>query len=376
MKRFLVDRIGFTISARTVTDEGYLSAPARVARVGVQKYLARELGLTDRNPNEVIGVFRPPEEVFKQESLDSYKFKELTDNHPGEMVTAKTYKDTSVGQVVSAGTQDGDYVMVDLLIKDHDAIEAVKSGKAELSAGYLAEYTPQEGVYDGDKYEFVQRDIKINHVALVDSARAGRGARIFDNQTGARKMAIIVLDADKGRKVEVDDSVAPLIEDHLDRMKTQVADASKKVESKDAEIAKLTATKDSLTEKLEKLQKESSDAAIADRVAETLKVHDTARRLVKNFDCAEKTLDAIKREVCETLYPKRDFKDRDMNYINAVFDMAEEEAEDEDEEKEKTEDSRARLARDMTHDSTSAPTADARSIVNAQLSNNWKGGKK
>lgn len=55
----VVDRAGYGITHREFTDEGYLRVPGRVARVGVQKYQAQELGLTDRSPTSLVAVYRP-----------------------------------------------------------------------------------------------------------------------------------------------------------------------------------------------------------------------------------------------------------------------------------------------------------------------------
>ena len=47
---FVQDRQTYKTTHREYTDEGFLRAPGRVAKTGIQKYLRRELGL-DGNPN-------------------------------------------------------------------------------------------------------------------------------------------------------------------------------------------------------------------------------------------------------------------------------------------------------------------------------------
>src|SRR5690625_5711029 len=71
MRVLVHDRISYALTSRTITDEGYLLAPAYVARTGVQQYLASELELTDRNPNEIINVYRPPGTDRKSTRLNS-----------------------------------------------------------------------------------------------------------------------------------------------------------------------------------------------------------------------------------------------------------------------------------------------------------------
>lgn len=381
MRILVTDKVGYSLSARKFTDEGYLSAPARVARTGIQEYLAIELGLHDRKPNDVVRVYRPPEEVFNADSLASYLHKEVTDNHPPDMVGAKNYRDYSVGQCVSGGTQDGEFVKIDLLVKDSGAIELIQSGKVQLSAGYYADYNKENGTVDGQSYEYVQRNIVINHVALVDNARAGKGAKIFD-KTGVKPMTVKVT-LDNGRAVDVaDEATAALVEDSLKRLQSTIADQTKELAEKDADLEKEKAKSDDMEEKLEEEKKKSSDEAIAAKVADTLKVHDAARKLVKDYDCAGKSLDAIKLEVVKKLHPNRDFDGKKAEYINWQFDADIEEAKKEEDEGEETKkegkDSLVKFAQDM---GTQAKPGDknqklsARDSHIASLENGWKGKK-
>lgn len=256
MQITITDRKSFAVpSQREYTDEGFLRVPGRVARDGVQEYLASELGL-DGDPNRIVKVYRPAEEVFAQESLDSYHGVDVTIEHPGDMVNAENYKAVTAGVVRSGGIQDGNHVKVEMIIKAADAIKAVESGKAELSAGYTAIYddnVPDELASQG--IEFIQRNIRINHVALVDRARAGASARLFDGKKGVPKMPISVT-LDSKRSVEVEDkATAALISDTLESLNKRVADA-------EAAQAKAEAERDEAMEEKEKADKKASDSAI------------------------------------------------------------------------------------------------------------------
>lgn len=187
-------------------------------------------------------------------------------------------------------------------------------------------------------------------------------------------MAVLTLD--NGRSVEIEDKTAALVEDSIKRINDRAAKAEAELATRDAELEKEKARADKSEEELEKEKEKTSDAAIDKKVNEKLAVLDAARQLVKDFDCTGKTLDQIKREVVAALHPNRDFKDRDMTYINAVFDMDKEEKaqEDEDETKEKEQatDSHRNLANDMAGKQTT--TVDARSVIREQASNAWNQG--
>lgn len=208
-KRITVyDRASYAVpTQREFTDEGFLKVPGHVARAGIQQYLAVELGL-DGDPHRIVNVYRPEDEVFSEDSMASYAGADVTLEHPNGFVDSKNYSLTSKGVVVGSGERDGDFVKCSLVVKDKATIDAIMSGKCELSAGYSAFYVPETGVHDNKNYEFVQKGIKINHVAVVDRARAGGRARIFDNQKVNNMTKKITLD---GVELEVDQKVA----DHI-----------------------------------------------------------------------------------------------------------------------------------------------------------------
>ncbi|MDF1820710.1 MAG: DUF2213 domain-containing protein [Alcanivoracaceae bacterium] len=137
------------------------------ARAGIQKYLARELGVPGE---DVIEVMRPPAEVRR--SAGTFEGVPITMDHPPCMVAADTLDRYAVG-MVSAVRYDSrtDQLRGDLLVWDPVAIHSIASGRRELSGGYEAEY-------DEDGPGFRQRDIKGNHLAIVPLGRSGSAQRI------------------------------------------------------------------------------------------------------------------------------------------------------------------------------------------------------
>lgn len=322
---FVQDKQSYKATHREYTDEGFLRVPGRVAKTGTQQYLRRELGL-DGDPNAVVTVYRPPEEVFSEESLATYNAADITVHHPKTLVNSKTFKDTTAGVVASAGRRDGDFVVCDLLIKDAEAIQRVESGLAELSAGYTAEYVEEKGVTaDGVEYDFVQRDIRINHVALVPAARAGRQARIFDQDRKEITMSKVTLDS--GREVEVQDAAtALLISDTIERLKKQVQDAEAAKAEAESEKEKEKARADAKAEEAEEAKKASNDAAIQARIAEIVAVKDKAAVIDSAYTADGVDTLAIMRGVLKGIRSTVDWDSKSADYVQAAFDMAHESA--------------------------------------------------
>lgn len=360
MRITVTDRLSFRVdSQRKILDNGYLSVPGRVARAGVQQYTAQELELTDRPPNELVNVYRPPEEVFKPESLASYDNCDITLQHPDDFVDSKTYKAVSVGHATSPGRKFGEFVVVDLLIKDQIAIDAVNAGTAELSAGYSAEYIRKPGIAPcGTAYEFIQAGILINHTALCDSARAGHLARLFDSKKPKEQNLMPQITLDSGAKVEVaDQATATLIQTTLDSLMKRIRTGDESQEKLEGEIARLEVALEKKEEELEVVKAETSDSAIQRRVDQVVDALGGARKIAgKEFTCDSMDPLTIKRAALDAAGIKcKKYATWDKApdaYISAWFDAEEErtELEDEDDPDEKpTNDSHRRFAKDMNN---------------------------
>ncbi len=160
------------------TPEGFLICrDVPIARVGVQEYLGREIGQDDR-PEDVFKVSRPASEVFSPAAVASFEGKPVTENHPDEDVTSENYGQYTRGVVrdvrKGTGKYDG-FLVADLVIHDGTLVRAVNEGKREISCGYNCLWVPT-----GD-HTLEQREIRGNHVAVVDKGRAGHGVAIHDH---------------------------------------------------------------------------------------------------------------------------------------------------------------------------------------------------
>jgi hypothetical protein len=341
MKRMTIDET-FAPTSRTLTPEGFLCVKGIAARTGVYQYLSSELEL--EGPERIVNVYRPPEQVFAPESMATYPHSDITNDHPEDLVDSTTFKSVSVGHVRGV-EQDGDNAVVDMIIKDQSAIDDIQSGKAELSPGYMAEYVKAPGIApDGTPYEFEQRDIVINHVAVVEAARAGKVARIFDHKPKGVPMAQrkVFLDSKKSRSITVDEEVALVVED-------AVASLQKFADEETARADKAEATKDEAEEKLEEAKKETSDAAIGLRVKATLDTIALASKVVKSFDAKGLVSPLeIKRAAMAQLKPTRDWATKSEAYVVAAFDAAADEADekDDDDDSKETNDSLKQFAKD------------------------------
>lgn len=156
------------------TEEGYLIDHPIVTSVGIFVY---------HNPDgSERRELRLPEEVFAAKSLASYKGKPVIITHEAGYVDTENVQEEHVGTILSEGYQDGNDVRAEIVIHDMDTVKNI--GLRELSCGYNLRLEETPGVWEGQPYDAIQRDIEINHLALVEKARAGEQARLnIDGQT-------------------------------------------------------------------------------------------------------------------------------------------------------------------------------------------------
>ncbi len=173
------------ITGSETTDEGYLRVWCRAARTGTQLY--------KRADGSQVREYRPPEEVSNPESLSTFGMKPATWGHPPVLLDSSNTNKFQVGYSGSQVRYNDGFVEVALVVTDQDAIEKIKRKDAtEVSAGYKVDFDPTPGITpEGEEYAGVQRNIRVNHIAIVPRGRAGPEVRLLmDRMDAADAVAI------------------------------------------------------------------------------------------------------------------------------------------------------------------------------------------
>ena len=150
------------------TQEGYLMDRPILTSTGIFEYT---------NPDGSIRrELRLPEEVFDPESLKSYKGKPIIITHDAGLIDKNNVDEEQIGTILSEGYRSDDDVRAEIVI--HNTDEMRECGLKELSLGYSLDLDETPGEWNGEHYDAIQRNIRINHLALVREARAGEQARL------------------------------------------------------------------------------------------------------------------------------------------------------------------------------------------------------
>lgn len=241
-----------TVGTVNDTQDGYRVAMSRIARAGVQDYLASEVGLVG---SHTVRVMRPEKEVFDKATFASLSHAPVTIGHPSELVDSANWKTLAVGEVGEGVLRDGEWIAAPLILKDAAAIKASKTTHKEISMGYSATLIDAPA---GADYDLEMTDIRFNHLALVPAGRAGSKARIGDAATnwgaaplttkesamdmtkvviGDKAVQVAATDADTVTKMMTDNAAAIVAKDtEIGELKAKLADAESKVLT-DAQLA-------------------------------------------------------------------------------------------------------------------------------------------
>lgn len=270
METSSVNRYDFApITGSETTPEGYLRVWCRAARTGTQLYR--------RADGSQVREYRPPEEVSNPDSLSTFGMKPATWGHPPVLLDAANTKQFQIGYSGSQVRYNDGFVEVALVVTDNDAIEKIQRKDAtEVSAGYRVDFDPTPGITpEGEEYSGVQRNIRVNHIAIVPRGRAGPEVRLLlDRMDAADAVAIDQDLAHSGPAPQPSSPASPVMATvKLDGLEIDLpAEAASAVQSfardMGRQLATATTERDDLRSRVDALQADLDSAVYEKEAAE------------------------------------------------------------------------------------------------------------
>jgi len=283
------------MSSRATDDNGFISIENNpIIREGVFPYLGSSIDPAGNDPeiepSKVYYVYRPADEI--ERAADTFKIIPFVDEHAmlgpsdaGYMPAEKKGVHGTTGEAVAFR---GGILYSNLKIFSEALANLIKSGKKELSLGYRCQFAKQAGTFAGTAYQFIQRSLKGNHLALVDKGRnnvAVLDGLVFDhfdiNIEKEKNMPTI-----EELLARVDAQDAAIKEVKEQNVKLQAAlDESEKEEEKKAE------------DEDEKDDKKAEDESDEDKEKKAEDEDDKSEKDDKAMDAAVKKIDALDSEL-------------------------------------------------------------------------------
>jgi len=208
---------------------GYVSVNRRpISKAGIFEYLGSSIGAEDTN--KIYKVYRPAEELSNKETIDSFKLVPLIDDHEmlGTDATPAEYKGVQ-GTTGEDIYFDDDTLFGNLKVYSDALKTLIDGGKKDLSLGYRCEYEFKEGIFNGEKYDAIQKNLRGNHIALVDNGRMGKEVSVCDS-------AIITFDNNDITTGEIpimNDELLKALEEMIKPIMEKINDLSEKIDSKE-----------------------------------------------------------------------------------------------------------------------------------------------
>jgi hypothetical protein len=348
-------------------EDGFLTVEIAATRTGVMPYY-------DWDTGEIINELKPPEEIFSDLTMGSLKGVPVTDRHPPVMVDSNNWMDFTKGTTHQDVRQEDNLLVISETIFDDNLIAYVKSGKkAQVSIGFRADLEEESGEFEGEQYDRIQRNIRINHVAHVEQGRAGEDVRarldskekrlfgyskkeekedmkytkienfwdslgteetpdfdIYTSEEGTeelntwldsfelpvKEVEVEVEKEDEKELVEIeigDEKISVLKEDEekLTEILSEKETLEGKLDSKEDELK-------TLEERMDELEDKDIDAIVQDR----LDLIDSVREFVPGYDASGKTTKEIKADLISEVDEDFEMEEKSDEYIAARFDGA------------------------------------------------------
>lgn len=184
--------LGIGMDAREYDGNGWFERKANpISKAGIFPYSGRQLGLTGPDADRIFNVLRPPEELADPECIASFKLLPWIDEHVmlgpvAQEMTGRALPAEKKGVQGVIGEEvffkDG-VLYANIKAFSSTLAALIQAGKRELSAGYRCIYDMTAGVWNGLRYDAIQRKIRGNHLALVTEGRMGPDVAVMDHFT-------------------------------------------------------------------------------------------------------------------------------------------------------------------------------------------------
>lgn len=222
-------------------DNGYITIPKNpISKSGVFQYLGKSIS-PELEPDKTYNVWRPEEELNNPETIESFRLTPWIPEHvmlgegftPAETVGVQGVTGESIEFM-------GGTLYSKLKLFGEDLKKLIKAGLKELSCGFRCQWVIESGTApDGQKYDVIQRQIRGNHLASVESARMGSDVRV------AMDRAVFALDSidfklNPNGEIMDPKELAKAIALELQPMQAAMDEMSKDAKAKDEKMDKIS----------------------------------------------------------------------------------------------------------------------------------------
>jgi len=330
-----------------VMPNGFLSFLANLSRTGIFSYQQ----IAPDGTISILRQLRLPDEVFAEETMASLAGLPITNNHPKELVSPENASDFIVGMAsdtpkrVFAPVQgdDEEYIQQRLTIFDGDTLEMIRNKeKNQMSLGYSCELDFTPGLYKGQNYDAIQRNIRVNHGSIVNRARGGSSCKILlDGKETVVNVDGFSSDDDNKNLKERDVKITFAGKEYdeagvttlLDSLQKTINEGGELNSAKQKELDKLTAICDDMKSQIKIQDADNNAAEFRAAVKKRVELESKGAKVLGDVNMDSLSDREIKEKVIEKLRPATVLEDKSDEYVEARFEICVEDAVTTDEKK-------------------------------------------
>ena len=268
--------------------------------VGVYPYMGRSIS-ADCIQDRLYGVYRSESELSSQDCIDSFKLIPWIDDHVmlgNEDAGLTPSEQKGVQGVIGQDVYfDGTTLKGNIKVFSEAMANLIANGKKELSCGYRCRYEYAPGTFNGEHYDYVQQEIRGNHLALVENGRMGPDVAVLDHLT-------FTIDSQEFTQMMTKDTESKK-DDKIEEEEKDETVYDSEEEKADEEVEKAVKDEDEDEDKDDE-KKSGMDVAEVARlvqksIAKQSKLYDTLSAHVGAFDHSEMDLEKMAKYGCKKL---------------------------------------------------------------------------
>lgn len=215
-----------------------------ISRAGVFQYMGSDIPNAD-DKKRIYNVFLPPEELSHPDFLRSIEVLPLIEEHVMLGSGQKGFtppEAKGVEGAISNPRFDGGVLSADIKIFSQRLKDVVQRGKNNLSLGYRCVYQKASGVFNGQHYDFIQRQLRGNHLAVVGSSR--RNVAVLDQAIAFDSFDIKL---EQGDSIMADDNQTTGAGEEGDKKEMSLSEVTAFIADVAPKLAKINETLEKLT---------------------------------------------------------------------------------------------------------------------------------
>ena len=171
-------------SKRSIDVNGFMHVElCNITKESVDPYRGYEIPRSKEfgfDPDKIYMGYRSGEELKK--AAHTFNGLPITREHHVDSAE-NPQREHRVGSIGTDCAYNAPYLQASVTITDGEAIRKIESGeRMEFSAGYFFEPVFEKGEFGGKAYDFIMTEIKGNHIALVETGRAGADVCVADSK--------------------------------------------------------------------------------------------------------------------------------------------------------------------------------------------------